>query len=84
MKETGEWHPEVSFPEALSKLIDDLYPDTDEDKERLISIAKAFEVNKMDEVTVTLKDVSFMKIFCDIYILMKICPRALERISKED
>jgi AbiV family abortive infection protein len=83
MKETGEWYPEVSFPEALSRLVDDLYPDADEDKERLISIAKAFEVNKMDEVTVTLKDVSFMKIFCDIYILMKICPRALESISKE-
>jgi len=81
MKETGEWNPEASFPEALSKFIDDFVPDTDEDKERLIGIAKAFEVNKMDEVTVTLKDASFMKLFCDIYILIKICPRALEPIS---
>lgn len=83
MKETGEWNPETPFPDALSKFIGDLVADTDEDKERLISIAKAFEANKMDEVTVTLKDVSFMKLFCDIYILMKICPRTLERISKE-
>jgi AbiV family abortive infection protein len=83
MMETGEWNPETPFTETLSKLIDDLIPDTDDDKERLITIAKTFEVNETDEVTITLKDASFMKLFCDIYILMKICPRALERISKE-
>ncbi|QSA96305.1 AbiV family abortive infection protein [Methylococcus sp. EFPC2] len=83
MEETGEWNPEAPFPEALSKFVDNLITNTDEDKERLINIAKAFDANEMNEVTVTLKDASFMKFFCDAYILMKICPRALERITKE-
>lgn len=83
MEETGEWNRDAPFLEALSRFIDDYVPEADEDKERLIRIAKALEVNEMDGVTVTLKDASFMKLFCDIYILMKICPGALERISKE-
>lgn len=83
MEETGEWNPETPFPKALSKFIDDYCPESDEDKEHLIHIAMVLEANEMDGVIVSLKEVSFMKLFCDIYILMEICPRELERKSKK-
>lgn len=83
MEETGEWNPETPFSETFREYIDNIITDNLDDKEHLISIAKAFDANEMNEVTITLKDASFMKLFCDIYILTKICPRALGRTPKE-
>lgn len=83
MEESGGWDGQTDFIEAFSKFLDERISNNDEDNPRLLKIAKAIESNNTEGVEVTLRDASFMKLFCDGYILTKICPQALGRISKK-
>lgn len=81
MQETGEWDGKTEFIEAFAKFLDERIPDADEDKRRLLRIASAIEGANAEGVDVTLRDSSFIKLFCDGYILTKIRSQALERMG---
>ena len=84
MKEFGEWNGHTEFIDVFRQFLNEHIPKTDEDKMRLLMIAKAMEGKDMDGVNVTLRDASFIKLLCDTYILTKICPQELERVYNEE
>jgi hypothetical protein len=50
-----------------------------------VSISRGFrdiDADKPDEVRITLKEASFIKLFCDAYFIRKVRPRALDALSK--
>lgn len=82
MRESGEWDGKTEFIETFAKFLNERIPETDEDYPRLLRIASAIEGKNTEGVEVTLRDASFMKLFCDGYILTKIRPQALGRLSE--
>lgn len=74
MTKHGDWTEGQPFAPSFLKFIDELFPNFDE-KERYAALIKAFEEKKLDGVAVTLKEVSFIKLFCDAYY-MKQLPRS--------
>jgi AbiV family abortive infection protein len=76
MAQSGEWNLGTLFEPALMHFLDDLFPGMDE-RDHYTEIFRAFERNAVDTVTITLKEVAFMKLFCDAYYLQKIRPTAL-------
>lgn len=83
MKESGEWDGKVEFIEAFAKFLNERIPEADEDNRRLLKIASAIEGKNTEGVEATLKDASFMKLFCDGYILTKIRSQSLERMGED-
>jgi AbiV family abortive infection protein len=75
MARNGDWIEGQPFVPSFLKFIDELFPTFDQ-KERYASLIKAFEEKKLDGVTVTLKEVSFIKFFCDAYYMRRLPPPA--------
>lgn len=82
MRESGEWDGKTEFIETFAKFLNERIPETDEDYPRLLRIASAIEGKNTEGIEVTLRDASFMKLFCDGYILTKIRPQTLDRLSE--
>lgn len=81
MMERGEVGTEQVFETAFARFLDDMFPKMDE-RDRLIGLCKAFESGKLEGIVVTLKEVSFIKLFCDAYFLRTVQPAWLkERFS---
>lgn len=73
MKETGDWKENESLTESLMNFLLDMFPTFDE---RYVyqELFEAFESGDVEQTKVTLKEASFMKLFCDAYFLQKIRP----------
>lgn len=84
MKESGEWNGKAEFIGTFANFVHERIPQPDEDYARLLRIASAIDGKNTEGVEVTLRDASFMKLFCDGYILTKIRPQAIERVSKNN
>jgi hypothetical protein len=89
MAQQGDWQEGAPFEPAFVRFIDALFPKFDE-KERYIELCRAFEAKEVNGVKVTLKDVkvtlkevSFIKLFCDAYFLHKIQPAAMKKLKDE-
>lgn len=76
MLQSGDWQPGTPLTPALVRFLDDLFPDIGE-KEHFGKTFDGFE-KQIPGTVITLKEASFMKIFCDMYFLNKILPNALE------
>src|SRR5262245_8355214 len=76
MAQAGDWAPGTPCVPALMQFLDNTWPDWDE-RNRYNEIFEAFERKAVDNLTITLNEASFMKIFCDTYFLHKIRPAAL-------
>lgn len=69
MEEAGDLKPETNFRDAVLRFLDDLFPGMDE-REHIAELCARFESKNFDGVVVTLKDATFMKLFCDAYFLL--------------
>ena len=79
MAEVGDWKKGTPFEPVLADFLDKSFPEMDEDRDKIIAIYRAFEAKSPESVTVTLKEASFAKWFCDAYFLHKLRPAALAR-----
>jgi hypothetical protein len=73
MAKHADWSEGQTFVPSFLKFIDELFPNFDE-KERYAALIKAFDEKKLDGVIVTLKEVSFIKLFCDAYYIKRLPP----------
>ena len=70
MKKTGDWTEGEPFSERLMKFLLDMFPSFDE-QEVYQRLFEAFESGEEEQGNVTLREASFMKLFCDAYFLKK-------------
>ena len=73
MKKTGDWKDKESLTESLMTFLLDMFPSFDE-RDVYQTLFEAFESGNAEQTNVTLKEASFMKLFCDAYFLQKIRP----------
>ena len=73
MKETGDWTEGESFSDGLMKFLLDMFPSFDE-RDVYQRLFEAFESGEEEYSNVTLREASFMKLFCDAYFLKKMRP----------
>jgi AbiV family abortive infection protein len=66
-----------SFSEAFGTYLAEAFPNMDEDRDRMLILGRAFEAGTLSDETVTLKEASFSKLFCDAYFLHKVRPHEL-------
>lgn len=79
MAEVGDWKREDPLGSSLEEFLRKLFSVGDDDFERFVDIARAFEAGATDSVTVTLKEASFAKLFCDAYFMSRFLPVALAK-----
>jgi AbiV family abortive infection protein len=82
MAKNRDWAEGQPFVPAFLKFIDTLFPNFDE-KDRYVALITAFETKKFDGATVTLKEVSFIKLFCDAYYINRLQPKRLAELEAE-
>jgi hypothetical protein len=71
MAKNGDWVEGQPFGPSFAKFVDELFPNFDE-KERYAHLIETFEQKKIDGLTLTLKEVSFIKLFCDAYYMKRL------------
>jgi AbiV family abortive infection protein len=80
MKGFGDWSDGTAFDIQFIHFLRELFPSFDE-IERYQEICKRYESKNSSGLVITLKEVSFMKLFCDSYFLRAIGPAYRERLS---
>ena len=84
MRDTGEWDGNTAFDAVFTKFLGELFPAMpQEERDTFAALTKAFEAKKFDGVVITLKEVSFVKLFCDAYFLRTVGPTAM-KASRRD
>lgn len=68
MEDAGDWKPETSVKDAVLRFLDDMFPGMDE-RAHIAELCARFEAKNFDGLVVTLKDATFMKLFCDAHFL---------------
>ena len=76
MEETGDWVRDEPFDVPFARFFDELFPQT-EDRDQFVEICRRFDAKNFEGLTITLKDVAFLKLFCDAYFLRKIRAEAI-------
>lgn len=79
MAEVGDWIQGQPFEPVLEEYLRKLFPSGDEDLDMFIRLARAFEAKLLEGVTVTLREASFAKLFCDAYFLSRFRPTAMAK-----
>ncbi|KQY97178.1 hypothetical protein ASD45_20955 [Pseudolabrys sp. Root1462] len=80
MAQQGDWREGKPFEGAFVRFIGELFPEFDETA-RYVELCRAFDANDATNAKITLKEVSFIKLFCDAYFLHKIQPKAAEAMD---
>lgn len=80
MAQQTDWIKGTPFEPAFLKFLDVLFPSMDE-RARYAELVRAFDEKKLDGVVITLKEVSFLKLFCDAYFLKTHQPKALKELE---
>ena len=81
MVQQTDWSEGTPFEPAFLKFLDALFPDMD-DRARYAELARAFDEKKLEGVIITLKEVSFIKLFCDAYFLKTHQAKALKELDQ--
>lgn len=82
MERTGDWAPSNSFSAALMQFVTEAAPNMDEDERaRYSQLFQAFEAENPDGLNIGLKEVSFMKVFCEAYFMNRVRPAALNAMA---
>jgi hypothetical protein len=77
MEQVGDWDSTKAFTPILGQFLKARFPDMDE-LDHFTQLFEAYEKRSIDKVTVNLRDVAFMKLFCDTYYLNKVIPIVLK------
>lgn len=80
MKDGGDWRTGESFEPVFLKFLNEFFPEFDE-RDQFASICRAIEADTSNEAKITLKEASFIKLFCDAYFIRKLRPHTLETLS---
>jgi AbiV family abortive infection protein len=79
MVEIGDWKPGAAFEPVLVEYLGKLFPLEGEDLGRFLEIARAFEAKSPEKVTITLREASYAKLFCDTYFMGRYRTEALAK-----
>ena len=71
MEETCDWKSGTSFVQAVAAFLTESFPNMDQDREVFLGLCEHFEKDTLGTATVTLKEASFAKLFCDAYFMHK-------------
>jgi hypothetical protein len=78
MKDAGEWKDGEPFEVSFARFLGELFPTMEqEERDRFFEIARRFEAKTLQGIVITLKEVSFIKLFCDAYFLRTIGPASI-------
>lgn len=66
------------YSTAMGEFLAASFPELDEDRTRVLALCVAFEEERLQRETITLKDATFGKLFCDAYFLNRVRPRELD------
>jgi len=81
MKDAGDWDGTGPFEAPMLKFLDELFPDLEE-RDRFAELCRAFDGEQpIRPGFVTLKETSFIKLFCDAYFMRRIQPAALQGLE---
>ncbi len=78
MHRSGDWTDGTPFAPAHAHYLRSFHKLDDEEAARFEQIAQAFDGGRGQDATVTIKEASFEKLFCDAYFLKKLVPILLE------
>ncbi len=68
MAENGDWKEGMSFRDSMLRFLDEMFPKMDE-RDQFADLCGRFESKNVEGAVVTLKEASFMKLFCDAYFM---------------
>lgn len=74
MAEHGDWKEGTSFRDAMLGFLDDMFPKMDE-RDQFADLCGRFESKNTEGAVVTLKEATFMKLFCDAYFMRQLKKR---------
>ena len=79
MKDACERKDGDPFEAPFGRFLGELFPTmTQDERNRFTEIAQRFESKNLQGLVITLKEVSFIKLFCDAYFLRTITPAAMK------
>jgi hypothetical protein len=79
MRDTGEWDGSTPFDAVFIQFLSELFPAMSQEERDLFEvITRTFQAKKFDGVVITLKEVSFIKLFCDAYFLRTARPTTMK------
>jgi AbiV family abortive infection protein len=86
MRESGEWTDGRPFQETFAQFLGELFPAMEEEeRNRFSEISRRFEAKDLQGLALTLKEASFIKLFCDAYFLRSVAPVAVKTMrSSQD
>jgi hypothetical protein len=71
MAENGDWKPGTSFRDAILRFLDDMFPKMAE-RDQYAELFGRYESKNLEGAVVTLKEATFMKLFCDAYFMRQL------------
>jgi len=78
MKSKGTWDGKSQFADTFGKFLDELFPEFDE-REHYVGMVRDFLRGARRKLRITLREASFMKLFCDAYFLKEIRPAVVKQ-----
>ncbi|HEU0160982.1 MAG TPA: AbiV family abortive infection protein [Rhizomicrobium sp.] len=81
MKDVGDWDGTSPFETPMLKFLDELFPGLEE-RDRFSELCRAFDTGEpLKPGFVTLRETSFIKLFCDAYFMRRIQPAELRDLE---
>jgi hypothetical protein len=71
MAENTDWKEGTSFRDSMLRFLDDMFPKMDE-RDQFAELCGRFESKNVEGAVVTLKEATFMKLFCDAYFMRQL------------
>ncbi|HXH51439.1 MAG TPA: AbiV family abortive infection protein [Terriglobia bacterium] len=71
MCENDDWKEGTSFRDSMLHFLDDMFPNMD-GRDQFAELCGRFESRNVEGAAVTLKDATFMKLFCDAYFMRQL------------
>lgn len=78
----GDWKQEDSIQPILEEYIRKLLPVENDYLSKFIQISLVFEAKSPEKVTITLQEVSFIKLICDYYFSHRFRPAMINEIKR--
>lgn len=79
MRDAGAWDGDQAFEIPFTRFLTEMFPSMSaEEQERFVELCRHYEARKFDGLVVSLKEASFIKLFCDAYFLRTVGPAALK------
>jgi hypothetical protein len=84
MRDAGAWDGNTAFEVVFTKFLGERFPAmSQEEHDAFAALTRAFETKIFDGVMITLKEVSFIKLFCDAYFLQTAEPAAMKAARRD-